>query len=528
MKIKKNVNNILFIWSAVLLVGYLGMFAFLNLAKYDQHVDSDTAAEALLGKIMWEEKSLTPDTWIASSERHNFGAPTLTAVLYGITGNLSLSQGISCTILGLLFAWVLYAFMREQGFSKMATVVSMLVLCAIPINGIKLEGQMVPFLHQLLFVFADYYVLHSMVLLLAVLLYIRLRKQEFAKKNLILWILLFGLTLGLSLGGQRLLQILIFPLLVYEIICLFIETKAFALKVDKKRLAATGFVVSMAVAFGLASFYPGQIHNPMELGTPEQVVEKVFTTIPAMVLDGFGLAGNVALGSFGSIMQLLVWAFLALVIMGLVVMFQKDSQATMEQKMGLLILCLSLGITIFLVAITTVGPVPNYFYVEWFIALYVVAYLVDHYGKKDAWFKEMIVVAVCAFALLNIGYTYADALSTEDNLVMEQEVADFLTQQDIQYGYGAFWDAGRIALLTDEKVKMGHSYTMTDVKMQWWLTDLRWYPPNLPTKMPVAYIVRQAERDGFENWYGENLPDIRFENEKFVVYIGEENKVLLP
>ncbi len=528
MKMKKNVNSILFILSAILLVAYLGMFAYLNLAKFDQHVDSDTAAEALLGKIMWEDKNLTPDTWIPSSERHNFGAPTLTAIFYGITGSLSLAQGLSCTVLGLLFAYVLYYFMTKQGFSKMATIVSMLVLCAVPINGVKLEGQMVPFLHQLLFLFADYYVLHTITLLLAVLFYINLRKKGFVKKDLIVWAVLFCLTLGLSLGGQRLLQVLVFPLLVYEVICLFKETKAFAVKVERQRWIPTLFVISMVVGFGLASLYPGQIHNPMSLGTPEQVIEKLFITIPAMVLEGFGLAGNVTLGSFDSIMQLLVWAFLALVVFGIVVMFSKDSEASKEQKTGFLLLSLSLGITAFLVTITDVGPVANYFYVEWFMALYVVAFLIDHYGKKNAWFREIILAAVCGFAILNIGYTYADALTTEDNLAMEQEVADFLVEQGEDCAYASFWDAGRIAFLTDGQVDIGHSYSMTDVKMQWWLTDLRWYPPNISEVKRTAYIVRQTEREGFEQWFGEDLPKVYLENEKFVVYIGDKNVVSLP
>lgn len=528
MKIKNNVSRILLLICSIILLGYLGMFAWLNLAKYEQHVDSDTAAEALLGKVMWEDKSLTPDTWIASSEKHSFGAPLITAILYGVTGDIAIAQGLSCTLLGLLFAAVLYQFMRKQGFSRFATVTAMLVLCALPINGIKIEGQMIPFVHQLFFVFADYYVLHSMVLLLAIQFYIKLKKGTVGKVDIVFWIGLCIASTGLSLGGQRLLQVLIFPLFVYEIICLYTETEAFAIKPSKQRWLPTIFTGSMVLAFLLASLYPGQIHNPMNLGTPTQVMEKLFITIPAMVLDNFGLSGNVALGSFDSVMQLLIWAFLALVVFGIVLLLSKKGEASENQKTGFLLLCISLGITAVLVMITSVGAVANYFYVAWFIALYVVAFLVDYYDKKKAWFKEIIIAAVCGFAILNIGYTYADALTTQDNLAMEQEVADYLVEQDIEYGYASFWDAGRIALLTDGDVKLGHSYTMTDVKMQWWLTDLRWYPPNLPENMETAYVVRQSERDGFESWYGEGLPEISFENDKFVVYVGNENKVYLP
>ncbi|NTV77941.1 MAG: hypothetical protein HGA25_02050, partial [Clostridiales bacterium] len=43
-----------------MLIIYLGVFAYLNLFKYTQHVDSDIAAEAILAKEMWVDKTLTP------------------------------------------------------------------------------------------------------------------------------------------------------------------------------------------------------------------------------------------------------------------------------------------------------------------------------------------------------------------------------------------------------------------------------------------------------------------------------------
>ena len=92
MKLKRDA-----LWQAavmVLLVIYLGMFGYMNLAKYAQHVDSDIAAEALLAREIWEQKTLTPDDWIASTERYIFGMPMIAAVFYGITGSMNLSAGI--------------------------------------------------------------------------------------------------------------------------------------------------------------------------------------------------------------------------------------------------------------------------------------------------------------------------------------------------------------------------------------------------------------------------------------------------
>ena len=528
MKIKDIFSKVLFWISILLLAVYVGMFAYLNIAKFDQHADSDIAAEALLAKTMWEDKSFTPDYWIPSSERHNVGAPLVAAFLYGMTGNLSVSAGLACTILGCAFTFVLYRFLRKNEFSRLASVLGVLVLYAIPINGIKWEGQLIPFVHQLLFLFADYYVLHTILLFAAIMFYVKLQEKGITKKGLLQWSVLFVFTIGLSLCGQRCMQNVILPLLLVEVISLFVETEAFSSKISKARLLPTGFVLSLLVGYFLAGLYPGQIRNGVGMSGATKVTEKLTGGFLKGMFELFGIEETKSLTELGSIMQTLVYLFLALVIMGVCIFLSKKSTATIRQKKSLMCLSISFAVTVVLSIITEADIMSNYYYVAWFIALYIVAFLVDYFDGKKAWFKELIVVAVCGFAILNIGYTYAEAITTEDNLAQEQEVADFLLEEGIDYGYGMFWDAGRIALLTDGEVKMGHSYTMTDVKMQWWLTDLRWYPPNISKDMETAYVVRQYEKAGFEAWYGEGLPEIAFENDKFVVYVGNENKVHLP
>ena len=63
----KSIKILQWLVCAILLV-YLAIFGYMNLCKYAQHVDSDIAAEALLAREIWQEKNLTPDDWIASTE----------------------------------------------------------------------------------------------------------------------------------------------------------------------------------------------------------------------------------------------------------------------------------------------------------------------------------------------------------------------------------------------------------------------------------------------------------------------------
>lgn len=544
-----------------LLAVYLLMFVYLNMAKYAQHVDSDIAAEALLAKEIWTEKTLTPDDWIGSTERYIFGMPAVAAVFYGITGSMTKAVGIACVLIGAAFCVVFYFCMRKLGFSRMASATALLILCALPINGIRNDGQIVPFMALLLFVFADYYALHGILAFLSIVFYFHLKyysegnarnvigndngnnsvtvRDVLGKKEILCWVFLFMFSTAISMGGQRCLQMVILPMAAVEAVSLFIQSDFFSRALPKTRYIAACFVGSLLLSGLIGGLRKGQAQYTMYLNDSKEVMERLFITVPAAILEGFGIAGNARVGNFTSIMQMLIWAFLALVIFGLFFIFVidrknekkglkviADREVYARQREAIAILAMSLGITAFIVVFTTAEPAHNYFMFSWFVAAVTVAVLIDRMIERKSRFSDMIILAVCVFALLNIKYTYADAVTTTDNLKEYEEVADFMLDEGIEYGYAEFWDAERIALVRDGAVTMGCSYTMDDLKMYWWITSMKWYPPALPEEMKTAYVVRAERKDSFLAQFtdGEKM-ELGFENELFAVYVSDRNYV---
>ena len=100
---RKSISLLGWIIGALLLI-YLGVFCYLNLCKYAQHVDSDIAAEALLAREIWVEKDITPNDWISSTERRIIGMPTVAAVFYGITAACRRRRGLPA------FYWVQFCW----------------------------------------------------------------------------------------------------------------------------------------------------------------------------------------------------------------------------------------------------------------------------------------------------------------------------------------------------------------------------------------------------------------------------------
>jgi len=321
----------------------------------------------------------------------------------------------------------------------------------------------------------------------------------------------------------------IIPLLVYECISLFADTEGFKKALNKERYIATAFVGTSVLAGLISLVYDRDANYAMYLLSPSEVINKLFLVVPASILEGFGIAGNAKLGSFASVMQVLVWAFLILVGYSLIHICRSKNQIGKEQKESLLLLITSFGVTAFIICITSAEAAHNYLMVVWFVAILAVLMVYDKLIEEKSYFAHVIVAAVCLFALLNLKYTWWPAVSTKDNLAEYEQVAEYLQEEKLTYGYAEFWDASRISLLTDGEVTMGHSYRMEELGMYWWLTSTSWYPPNLPTDMKTAYVVRQEKKEAFQRQFEQDVQMVlSYENSKFAVYVSDTNYVNMP
>lgn len=524
-------ERVLTICTLILFVVYTGIFAYLNLAKYRQHVDSDIAAEALLAREIWETKSLTPDNWISSTERRVLGTSAVGAVFYGITGSMTSAMGIASVLLGFCVLAALALLLKQCGVSVPGMAVAMLAICALPINGIRNEGQIVPFVTLLWFLFADYYAMHCICMFLAAAFYIRLCRLYRAGKKLkrtdfLVWGTLVLGCGGLALGGMRCLQVIALPMTVCELIGLFKESGHLSKPVEKRRWIQSGFVFSMSGAVAAAMLYPSSKEYPMFLQDGRGMAERFFVKIPGAVLECLGIAGNAKLTSFSGLMQLAVLAVAALTVFGVIVLLGKNSKVCVEQKILLRLLAAAFLVTVVIETVTTAETAHNYFFMVWFLVVAVIAVLITHYGQKGSALGILTALGVCVFALLNLKYTYAEAVSTTDNLEPYEEVAEYMEQQGLFMGYAEFWDAARISLISDGRITMGHSYQMEALGRYWWLTNVNWYVPNLPEDMRTAYVVKTADRENFLAQFEDPaIMKLGFENESFAVYISDKNLV---
>ena len=530
-----------FILVTILLMVYLGIFAYLNLFCFKQHVDSDIAAESLLVREIWDQKTLTPDNWAGSTERYVFGMPAIAAPFYGMTGSMSLATGIADVILGAFFVVTMYLFFRWIGFRRETAVLALLMLAALPMNGLENENQIVPFFALLFYVFADWYVLFFTLAIYSFWFYRYLKeKTAYSKKDLKLLIpafILFCTATVLSAGGMHTVQIAIFPLFLYEIICLLIESKLLSRKLSKFRFVATAYTFTQMVAFGISTLHHGQVDYVTYVNSKEEVVRNIFQTLPALILKNFGFEGGVKVGSLESIMHFLIIAFLILVGMALVSICRKKTVVGVSAESGPAsrpmdtfgyFVCM-FGVAAVLMVLATVGQLHYYLFAVWFVAVTAVSIYAQKLIDEKKGFGDLIFLAVCLFALLNLKCTYGKAIDCKDNLKPYEEVTEFMRSEGLYYGYAEFWDADRLAVITDGELVFGCSYYMEDLGMYWWLTNTDWYPPTLPTEMRTAYVIRRGKEAGFLAQFEDpGVVSEVYANDGFTVYVSDTNYVWRP
>lgn len=535
---KKLSNSLIFISVCTLLIVYIGIFFYLNMFKYTEHVDSDIAVDAMLAREIWVEKTLTPDNWIASTERLVVGVPALSALFYGASGSMVFSMGISCFIVGVMLLAAIGFTLKKCRVSNLGIATALLALCALPINGLRNDGQMVPFVTLLWFLFADYYALHSICLFLCIAFYLYLRETNIKSNkttrkvfDLFSWLVLVGLCGGLALGGMRCLQVVVLPLVIWEILLLFFESNHMGEKLPHKRFLATGFIFTLLLAGGLAKLYPTNVDYPMYLQNAGSMATRLTRDVPAAILECLGIAGNCPLTSFSALMQMGILAVVILTVYGLFFLLRHKTttgsySVPIIHKQLLQALCTSLLFTIFVEVITTAETAHNYFFMVWFVVIAVLALLITHFEKAAPHFARLIALCVCIFAVCNLFYTYKDCITTEDNLAEYEEVIAYMDSENITHGYAEFWDASRICIMTDGRITMGHSYHMEDLRMYWWTTSTKWYVPNLPEDMLTAYVVCTEDKEAFIKQFEDpSIVTLGFENERFAVYISEKNLV---
>lgn len=225
------------------ILAYLAMFLFLNTVGFERYCDSDMYADTLVAKKMWEQKAFFPSNWIYSNQYFVVATPALTALLYGLTGNVNTAMGIATELMTLFilvsFFWLLKALTKDRLMQMLACL--LLIASVIAPDGPRTLNA------QLFFVEASFYACYLITMFVVFGDYVRAFQSS--KKRL--GTLVVCLVLSFATGMQSLRQtlVMVLPILAYELFLLLRR----CLKKEKPWTAETIGTLIRALAYAAAN-----------------------------------------------------------------------------------------------------------------------------------------------------------------------------------------------------------------------------------------------------------------------------------
>lgn len=264
----------------LLFVVQLAMICYFNLFLLENHTGFDSSWSYLKSALIWRERSLNSPMWTDQTSLFLDSSVLPAAFLYGLTGNLFVSYGISnLVIVGLILTFICLILKKIAVGNTGILFALNMVVCPYMTNGFDIDNDLGYFNDTL--AGPAFYSLR--VLIVLAVIYELMYLKEKNRISLTGWMLLpFCVLAGLS-SGIFIIVIVVIPYLVYEMILLFVKN-------DWKHLKRLEVIYPVLV---VASVMAGKIFAKLVLGIEAIDNSRTWTPIASIwknigaVIQGF-------------------------------------------------------------------------------------------------------------------------------------------------------------------------------------------------------------------------------------------------
>ena len=196
--------------AALLILAYLAVFGLIGFRGFAHLATADMYEDTLVARLMWEEKSLFPRSFLFGNQVYVAATPVLAALFYGLTGSMNRGMVLASLCMSLLLLWsmdwMLRPFLRRRSLRLMALLAFLAVFYG-PNPVTREDGQ------QLFCAMCSFYACYLICFFVVLGDYARARAGNGGRAALGL-----SLLLCFCMGMQSLRQtcVLILPLLGFE------------------------------------------------------------------------------------------------------------------------------------------------------------------------------------------------------------------------------------------------------------------------------------------------------------------------
>lgn len=196
--------------------------------------------------------------------------------------------------------------------------------------------------------------------------------------------------------------------------------------------------------------------------------------------------------------------------------------------------CGAFGIIVFLMISTNIYN--GRYLLPAVVLMMVVVYAIRFDLNNNPLFDALRILTIVGFItnalVINTGYwaTYrvSEALKDDSQAFSNMnDLAQYLKDNNLNYGYATFWNAGSVTVLSEETVKVRQIYMENGIPQKFkWQSANRWYMPN-STATKTFILLSKLESEGLDLKILKDVyklvPETEINFNDYKIYIFNEN-----
>jgi len=415
---------------------YVLFTVVINCCGLDLFYDTDMYADTFVARYMWEAKSIFPDNWIFGNQFFVIQTPVLSALIYGICGDIYLSMKIATTIM-MVIIFISFVWMMKPFSSNTSITCGLLLLIASLIGcGIALQYE-----GQLFYIGVSYYASYMITLLIVIGCFIREYNEIEYSRTIKIISILFTFACGMQSLRQTV--VMVAPLLLCSLV--FYKKKSFIYTLYILGANLLGVVLIKIINPSHVAIY-----GDSSLVSPSEWIERFIEGIKCFKkITGIRWLIN------GNRVGYVGLCFVCVVILSLIINLVKIKNNGRNTIIASFILFF--GMMAVIGAATITNTYIRYIYIfPWFVLVGVCgASLIDILLKWNRFIVAIFAVVLCVASLYNLKISYLpqcnEALDKE-NTYTEKQVAKYIVDNGYKYIYSEWEFLGKVIVNTNADV----------------------------------------------------------------------------
>ncbi len=502
-----------------LAIGTIMIYCISNIFHYKTMLDADMASEAVLTKVIADNGFVQPDTWIASTETRIISAPNIAAVLYRLTGDLSVSMGMACSIMLIILVVLMAIYYGRIGFSSVAGTIAVLVPLVVASN-IRQSLSMFALL-------ACYYSPHLIVFFYMLILWET--EVDTKTKHYVMEVIGVILAVLMGLQGMRGLLMVYIPLTgTHLVLSLYDTVRNKKICVSYQALYTVLVSIISFICMKMNSIFGESTSRNLRHGT-EKLINEVLPDVVSLYTEdkysSYCILVLAVLSAAGFILLLLKKVFKEDKNKSVVDTSDDNKNAdnvtdnnrkTINSNIpemnirhrSLLAIPAAFIFIVLAFAYTTIESASRYYIVSIFVIGVGVALIWDNYylpRRLMHIIRAVIVVAALIVTFttdINVYTLMIKADNTAES--SEQKVIDYVLQNGCEAGYSTFDYSNILSVYGNGDIIIASINSFGDMDGTKWLSDESFYGDYVGTDMTTAYIATKEHIEEMENFIENN------------------------